>query len=43
MKQIARWICDVLAQPENAELHARVHGSVRELCEQFPAPTEAGR
>jgi glycine hydroxymethyltransferase len=42
MRQIAKWICDVLAQPDDADRLARVRGSVRELCEQFPAPTDAG-
>lgn len=43
MKQIARWIDDVLARPDNDDLLSRVRGSVRELCEQFPAPAEAAR
>jgi glycine hydroxymethyltransferase len=42
MRQIAKWMCDVLAQPDDADRLARVRGSVRELCEQFPAPTDAG-
>jgi glycine hydroxymethyltransferase len=41
MKQIARWVCDVLAKPEDDDLLSRVRGSVREMCEQFPAPAEA--
>jgi glycine hydroxymethyltransferase len=41
IKQVARWIADVLHRPEDAELLARVRGGVRELCEQFPAPAEA--
>ena len=40
MKQIARWICDVLARPDDDDLLSRVRGSVRELCEQFPVPGE---
>jgi len=43
MKQIARWITDVLARPDDDDLASRVRGSVRELCEQFPAPAEAER
>ena len=42
MKQIARWIGDVLSRPNDTELLARVRGSVHELCEQFPVPTEQG-
>jgi glycine hydroxymethyltransferase len=41
MKQIARWICDVLARPTDDDLLSRVRGSVREMCEQFPVPVEA--
>jgi glycine hydroxymethyltransferase len=41
MKQIARWITDVLAKPTDDDLLNRVRGSVRELCEQFPVPGEA--
>jgi glycine hydroxymethyltransferase len=40
MKQIARWITDVLTRPADDDLVSRVRGSVRELCEQFPAPAE---
>ncbi|OWK36139.1 serine hydroxymethyltransferase [Fimbriiglobus ruber] len=41
MKQIAKWICEVLHRPTDDDLLSRVRGSVRELCEQFPAPAEA--
>jgi len=41
MKQVAKWIAEVLAAPEDAAVLARVRGGVRELCEQFPVPTEA--
>jgi glycine hydroxymethyltransferase len=40
MRQIARWISDVLAKPTDDDLLSRVRGSVRELCEQFPVPTD---
>jgi glycine hydroxymethyltransferase len=40
MRQIARWITDVLAKPEDDDLISRVRGSVHELCEQFLVPTE---
>jgi glycine hydroxymethyltransferase len=38
MKQVARWITDVLARPTDRELLARIRGSVREMCTQFPVP-----
>ena len=38
MKQIAKWMADVVAAPGDASLHARVAGEVRELCAKFPAP-----
>jgi glycine hydroxymethyltransferase len=38
MKQVARWITDVLARPTDTELLARIRGSVREMCTQFPVP-----
>lgn len=41
MRQIGRWICDVLTRPNDDDLLSRVRGSVRELCEQFPVPAEA--
>lgn len=36
MKVIAGWISQVLADPENAGLKSRIHGQVKELCQQFP-------
>ena len=39
MKTIGGWISEVLSQPDNKVVQTRVHGQVRELCEQFPAPT----
>ena len=41
MKQIAKWITEVLTRPTEDALLARVRGSVRELCEQFPVPEDA--
>ncbi|MFO0847769.1 MAG: serine hydroxymethyltransferase [Gemmataceae bacterium] len=41
MRQIARWIGDVLSGPDEADRLARVRGGVRELCEQFPVPGES--
>jgi glycine hydroxymethyltransferase len=42
MRQVARWITEVLASPEDKAVAERVRGGVRELCRQFPAPAEAG-
>jgi glycine hydroxymethyltransferase len=39
MKQVGTWIADVLAAPGDENIRQRVHGLVRELCTQFPAPT----
>jgi glycine hydroxymethyltransferase len=39
MRSIAGWIGSVLARPEDKALQERVRGQVRELGEQFPAPT----
>jgi len=41
MRQIAAWIGAVLARPDDAAVQTRVRGAVRELCQQFPAPTNA--
>jgi glycine hydroxymethyltransferase len=40
MRQIAKWITEVLARPTEQTLLDRVRGGVRELCQQFPAPAE---
>jgi glycine hydroxymethyltransferase len=40
MRQIAGWIADVLARPDDAAVRERVRGRVREVCDQFPAPAE---
>jgi glycine hydroxymethyltransferase len=39
MRTIASWIGEVLAKPEDTAVQERIHGQVRELCQQFPAPT----
>lgn len=36
MKQIARWISQVLNHPEDGALKAKVHAEVKQLCLQFP-------
>ena len=38
MRQIAAWIGEVLANPDDTAVQQRVRGQVEELCEQFPAP-----
>jgi glycine hydroxymethyltransferase len=40
MRQIAAWIGDVLANPGDTALQARVRAAVAELCQQFPAPAD---
>jgi glycine hydroxymethyltransferase len=39
MRTIASWFGEVLADPANGSVQQRVRGQVRELCNQFPAPT----
>jgi glycine hydroxymethyltransferase len=39
MHTIGQWIAEVLAHADDAGVQQRVHGQVRELCKQFPAPT----
>src|SRR5262245_54208254 len=41
MRTIAGWIAEVLTHPDDAAVRDRVRGGVRELCAQFPEPTEA--
>jgi glycine hydroxymethyltransferase len=36
MKQISKWMTDVLKNPENTELHSRIKQQVKELCQNFP-------
>lgn len=40
MRQIARWIAEVLAAPDDLRVRARVQGEVRALCDQFPIYAE---
>jgi glycine hydroxymethyltransferase len=39
MRRIGGWIGEVLADAANTAVQERVRGEVRELCKQFPAPT----
>jgi glycine hydroxymethyltransferase len=41
MRQIAGWIAEVLAAPDDAGVQGLVRGQVEELCRQFPAPADA--
>jgi glycine hydroxymethyltransferase len=40
MRQIAAWIGDVLAHPDDTALQAHVRAAVAELGQQFPAPAD---
>jgi glycine/serine hydroxymethyltransferase len=39
MHTIGQWIAEVLVHADDARVQERVSGQVRELCRQFPAPT----
>jgi glycine hydroxymethyltransferase len=38
MRQIGRWMLQVLQNPDDAALAQRIRGEVRHLCSQFPVP-----
>ncbi|TMQ19832.1 MAG: serine hydroxymethyltransferase [Deltaproteobacteria bacterium] len=38
MRQVAAWMDAVVSAPDDAALHARIAGEIRELCAKFPAP-----
>ena len=38
MRQIGQWICEVVRQPEDSGLAARIRDEVRRLCADFPVP-----
>jgi glycine hydroxymethyltransferase len=40
MTRIAGWIAEVLTHVDGAAVRDRVHGQVRELCAQYPAPAD---
>ncbi len=40
MRQVAKWVTDVLARPDDDDLLSRIRGDVRDLCQQYPAPAE---
>jgi glycine hydroxymethyltransferase len=41
MRQIAGWIADVLAAPDDTAVQGRVRGQVEQMCAQYPAPVDA--
>jgi glycine hydroxymethyltransferase len=41
MKRVGRWIHQALTHADDRDLHAKIRGEVRELCDHFPVP--AGR
>jgi glycine hydroxymethyltransferase len=41
MRAIAGWIGAILKNPGDANLQMNIRGQVRELCQQYPAPTNA--
>jgi glycine hydroxymethyltransferase len=41
MRQIGRWILEVLRRPDDASLAQRIRAEVRQLCSQFPVPSAA--
>ncbi len=40
MERVGRWVEEVLRQPNDATLRARIAAEVRAVCAQFPVPTE---
>jgi glycine hydroxymethyltransferase len=40
LRQVAKWIAEVLSAADDAAVRERVRGRVLGLCEQFPAPAE---
>jgi len=40
MRRIGGWMLEVLSNPEDGDVRAKVRGEVREMCEQFPVPCD---
>jgi glycine hydroxymethyltransferase len=38
MREVARWMNEVVSNPQLDEVAGRVRGEIKELCDQFPAP-----
>jgi glycine hydroxymethyltransferase len=41
MQSVGQWILEALKAPEDAAVHQRIRGQIRELCKQFPVPAAA--
>lgn len=41
MRLVARWMLEALRAPEDAAVHERIRGEVRDLCTHFPVPAAA--
>jgi len=41
MQSVGQWILQALKAPEDAQVHERIRGQIRELCKQFPVPAAA--
>jgi glycine hydroxymethyltransferase len=41
MRRIGGWMLQALGSPDDATLHERIRGEVRDLCEHFPVPAAA--
>ena len=41
MQAVGKWIIAALKAPEDAQVHERIRGEVRQLCQQFPVPAAA--
>jgi glycine hydroxymethyltransferase len=41
MQAVGQWILEALKAPEDARVHERIRGQIRELCKQFPVPAAA--
>lgn len=41
MQSVGKWILEALKSPEDAKVHERIRGEVRQLCKQFPVPAAA--
>jgi glycine hydroxymethyltransferase len=40
-RQLAAWIVQVLAEPENEKLAGRVRGEIRQFVRDYPVPADA--
>ena len=42
MRRIAGWMLAALGSPDDAAMHERIRGEVREMCGQYPVPADRG-